>query len=290
MARTISTIHSELKANFMDNSKLQEKYSFDSDETFDNQFSNVSIENLFLYIVALSIYILEQLYDDHKSDVETTLSNMRPHSLKWYVEKAKAFQFGDEYNLVDGTDYYTKEDEDAQIVAYAAAAEKNGTLLLKVAKKNTDGNLEPLSKVSTGEQDNEFTPFKEYISRVKDAGVKVDVISDVGDDLNISIDIWYDPLVLNKNGELLDGSGVKPAEVTIKEFIISLPFNGEFVLAKLVEALVNTQGIDFPVIHSIQQSKYDANDWTDVTGKVVPYAGYFNILEKNFNINYKANV
>lgn len=279
MARTITQIHTELKSNFIANSDIETKYGLDPAQTFDQQFSKVSIENLFLYIVALSIYVLEQIFDDHKSDVDTALANMRPHRLQWYVEKAKAFQYGDA--LVEDADYYAEEDEEAQIISHASAEEKAGKLFVKVAKL-VNGALAPLAAA-------ELTAFTNYMERVKDAGVSITYISDVGDDLKLVMDIWYNPLVVSENGELLSNSSVKPAEDAINDFIVNLPFNGEFIVTELVDALQAAEGIDIPVIISAE-SKYAANDYTNIDGKVVPNAGYFNISAENLTLNYRANV
>lgn len=279
MARTITQIHNELKSNFIANTDIQEKYGIDTSLTFDQQFSKVSIENLFLYIVAVSIYILEQLFDDHKTDVDEALANMRPHRLQWYVTKAKAFQYGD--SLVSDADYYDVEDEEKQIISHASAEEVAGRLFIKVAKL-VDNSLAPLSST-------ELSSFTTYMERIKDAGVSITYISDEGDDLRIVMDIWYDPLVVNENGELLEDSSVKPAEDAIRNFIVNLPFNGEFIVTDLVDALQEAQGIDIPVILSAE-SKYADNDWENIDGKVVPHAGYFKLSEENLVLNYRANV
>ncbi len=279
MARTITQIHNELKSNFIANSSIEAKYGLDPLRTFDQQFSKVSIENLFLYIVALSIHVLEQIFDNHKSDVTTTLANQRPHRLQWYVEKAKAFQYGDA--LVEDADYYAVEDEEAQIISHASAEEAAGRLFVKVAKL-VDSALAPLSAT-------ELNSFSTYMERVKDAGVSITYISDVGDDLRLVMDIWYNPLVVDENGALLSDSSVKPAEDAINDFIVNLPFNGEFIVTELVDALQKAEGIDIPVILSAE-SKYAANDYVNIDGKVVPHAGYFNITPENLTLNYRANV
>jgi hypothetical protein len=279
MARTINDIHKALKSNFVDNSNLQTKYGLDPAQTFDQQFSKVSIENLFLYIVALSIHILEQIYDDHKSNVDTALENMRPHRLQWYAQKAQSFQYGDA--LVEGTDEYPEEDEEAQIISHASVEEKAGRLFMKVAKLVNE-ELAPLEA-------SELSAFAQYMETVKDAGVLIDYISNQGDDLKLSMDIWYNPLVFRENGTLISDSSVEPAKDTIKEFITNLPFNGEFVLTELVDALQEAEGIDIPIVLNAQ-SKYGANDYENIDGKVVPNAGYMVITDENLTLNYRPNV
>lgn len=279
MARTIAQIHTELKSNFIANSDLAVKYELDPAKTFDQEFSRVSLENLFLYIVAMSIYVLERLYDVHVNQVDTTLANMRPHRLQWYVERAKAFQYGDA--LVQDADYYAEVDPDAQIISHASAEEKAGRLFIKVAKLVSDV-LSPLNST-------ELNSFSTYMERIKDAGVSITYISTAGDELRLVMDIWYNPLVVSETGELLRDSSVKPAEDAINNFIVNLPFNGEFIVTELVDALQAAEGIDIPVIISAE-SKYAANEYINIDGKVVPNAGYFVIQPENLTLNYRANV
>jgi len=255
------------------------------DETLNTRLTSTSKTarwRLTTYVVAVSIWMLEKLFDEHQLEVNTILATQKTHNLQWYSQIAKAFQYG--HALVLDKDYYESDDPDARIVKYAAVDEINGTLIMKVAKDN-NGELAPLSTASP----NELTPFTQYIFRVKDAGVKIIVVSDVGDSLRLVMDIYYDPLVLNADGTLISDSSQTPAEDTIKSFIKTLPFNGEFIPAKLVDALQNTHGIDIPEILSVE-TKYAQNDWVAVQGKVVPNAGYLTIADEDLTLNYIANV
>jgi len=244
--------------------------------------SKTAIYRLFAYVVAVAIWIHETLFDEHKAEVNEILASQKTHNLRWYAEMARAFQYG--YGLVDGTDYYPEIDESAQIVSHAAVDEINGTLYMKVAKEDS-GELAPLSIADP----NEITPFGEYIQRIKDAGVKINIISDVGDSLRITLDVFYDPLLIDENGLLLADSSQEPAKDAIKNFIKNLPFNGEFIPASLVDALQETEGVDIPVILSCE-TKYALNEWQNVDGKVVPNAGYLTVADEDLTINYRANV
>lgn len=279
MARTITEIHDELKSNFIDNSSLQSAYNMDTDLSFDEQFSSVSIESLFLYIVAVGIYTLEVLFDTHTSDVNTTVDEEKPHTLKWYSEKAKAFQYGD--SLVEDEDYYETEDEDLQIITNAAVSETSGELFIKVAKTEDD----ELSALD----DDELTAFQTYMGEIKDAGVKINYISQDGDDLKLEMDIWYDPLVIDSEGILLSDGETEPAKACIKDFIKNLDFDGEFILADLVDALRETEGVDIATVISAEY-KYAANDYSNIDAKVTPEAGYLVISDDDLTLNYRANV
>jgi hypothetical protein len=270
MARSITTIQQEM----ID--------AVQSDDTLNTKLTSASktaIWRLTTYIVATAIWALEVLYDELVSDVNNTLATQKTHNLYWYAEKAKAFQYG--YALADDADYYETEDESAQVVHNAAVDEIAGKLFMKVAK--LDGSeLAPLSA-------DELTSFTQYIHTVKDAGVVINIVSDEGDQLQLVMDIYYDPLVLNADGTLINDSSSEPAKETIKSFISELPFNGEFIPASLVDALQDTEGVDIPEILSVA-TKYAANDWASVQGKVVPNAGYLTISDDDLTLNYIANV
>lgn len=273
MARTVTAIQQEIINNVQGNEVLSEKLT---------STSKTAIWRLTAYVVAVAIWALEKLFDAHTAEVSAAIANKRPQTLPWYADMAKRFQYG--YALPRDTDIYPVIDESAMIVAQASVTEAAGKLRMKVAKKSGD-TLAPLSTANP----DELTPFTDYVGRWKGGGVVVNIISAVGDDLRLVMDIWYDPLVLDATGKLLIDGTTEPAKEAIKQFITSLDFDGEFVPALLVDALQATVGIDIPVITSCE-TKFAENDWSIVDGKVIPNAGYLTIADENLTINYRANV
>ena len=255
--------------------------SIQEDEVLKQRLSNTSKTarwRLTTYVVAVAHWLLQVLFDEHKKEVDSKLATQRAHNQYWYAAKAKAFQYG--HALVPEKDYYKTIDEKTMVVSHAAVDEINGKLFIKVAKDN-GSSLMPLTE--------ELDAFIQYLQRVKDAGVKITVISEQGDDLRLVMDIWYDPQLLNEDGSLIRDPSRFPARDTINRFISRLPFNGEFVPTLLVDALQETEGIAYPEILSVE-TRYAANDWSAVHGKEVPNAGYLTIKDENLTINYKANV
>jgi len=273
MARTISEIQQGMVDTIQADDVLKVRLT---------STSKTAMWRLQTYVVAVAIWLLEVLFDNHVSEVNNILATQLTHNLYWYSNKAKEFQYG--FGLVPDTDTYATIDESAQIVTHASVDEINGTLFMKVAK-DVDGQLQPLSTAAP----DELTPFTQYVARFKDAGVKVVVVSVVGDSLRLVMDIYYDPLIINADGTLIIDPSRKPAEDTIRAFITKLPFNGEFIPESMVDALQATGGIDIPTILSVE-TKYAANDWQSVQGKVVPNAGYLTIVPEDLTLNYKANV
>jgi hypothetical protein len=268
MARTIDTINNDLKQAFMQDTTLAEKYGFTAGANFADTFSRFSIESIILYIVAASIWTLEKLFDTHTAEVTDYIATMKPHSLRWYVEKAKAFMYG--VPLIDGSDQYDttnltdEQIAEKKIVTFAACTEANATLYLKVAKAGP-------APLTTDEK----AAFVAYLHEIKDAGVRIDVISENGDYIKLQMVIYYDPLLINANGES-KGTGNKVVEDAIKNYIENIPFNGEFRKNELEDAI---QAVDGVVMVEFERAEHSETGEDDTYEEVIPYckptSGYF---------------
>ncbi|WPC10730.1 hypothetical protein LEQ05_12810 [Riemerella anatipestifer] len=123
------------------------------------------------------------------------------------------------------------------------------------------------------------------MSEIKDAGVKITIINYLPDILRLQMKIYRDPLVLDPNGQSIL-TGKKPVEDAIKAYLKKLPFNGELVLAHLVDELQKVEGVRIPNI-TLAESKWidaDVNDYGNfqpVDVRTIPISGYFKI--ENFN-------
>ena len=268
MARTITQIKSELTTAFMADTTLAASYGFTPGADFDRTFSKVSIENILLYIVAAAIWTLEKLFDTHTAEIYDYIATMKPHSLRWYVEKAKAFMYG--VPLIDGTDQHNTTgmtDEQmaaARIVTFSACTEANATLYLKVAKAGPA----PLTA-------DEKAAFVAYMHEIKDAGVRIDVISENGDYLKLDMVIYYDPLLINADGES-KATGSKVVEDAIKNYIENIPFNGEFRKNELEDAIQAVEGV---VMVEFERAEHSETGLDGTYEEVIPYckptSGYF---------------
>lgn len=260
----------------MSNPTMAAYYGFTVGEDFNSRFAKVSLESILFFIVASAIFVLESLYDNLKAYVDAALNARLTHNRQWYVDLAKAFQYGDTINPLTGK--YDVVDESKQVIDYAAVDEINGVLFIKVARL-MNGELAPLSTEM-------MTAFAVYIQATKDAGVVVKNISEVGDDARLVIDIWYDAQVLNADGSAIDGSG-EPAKETVLNYLKNLPFNGEFTILAMEDDLQVTKGVVIPKTLSAE-SKYANNDWAVIDAKVKPHAGYMVVKDENLTLNYRA--
>ena len=79
-------------------------------------------------------------------------------------------------------------------------------------------------------------PREKLIKMVEDTAVMIDtVLSNLteADLLKVAYTIYYDPLVMNSDGELIADDTIKPVELAINNYIQNLPFNGILNLNKL---------------------------------------------------------
>jgi len=269
--RTVNDIKNEMAAAFMSNETLAARYGFPIGAAFDDHFSRVSIESLILYVVAFAIYTLEKLFDLHRTEMEQLLSTRMPHRLKWYYDKALAFQYG--RSLMPDSDTYDEVVSSEKIVKYASVVEYQGKLFIKVAKG--DAHKEPLT-------DAELTAITSYFSEIKDAGVKLEVISLPADHIAISIDIYYDPMVLSESGLRLD-TGEDSVRNTIRHFVEhGIPFNGQYRNADLIDALQLLDGVIIAELRqasTVPHSDFTNNPtnppWVTINAYHTPISGYY---------------
>lgn len=262
MARTIIEIRDEL---------LAEKAGQPVLDTLTST-SLTSVWRLMIYIVAVAIWSLEKIFDLFRTEIEDTIALLKPHSLRWYAYKAKNFLYG--YNLVLESDYYDTsaltdtQIETASIIKHAAVTEQVRGLRVKVAKE-TSGDLAALDA-------GELLAFTEYMERIKDAGVKLLITSDVADSLKLNLQVYYNPLVLNANGERLDGTNPTPVQNAVKNYLKNLPFNGVFVTEYLTDVLQKVDGVVIPHVLDAN-AQYGALPYSSFVVKYTPDAGYLRI-------------
>ncbi len=86
MARTITEIQDDIISRITATAGLADL----------NSSSKTAVWRLWTYVVAVTAWVLENLFDLHKSEVTSLINEKAPHSLRWYANKAKDFQHGSE--------------------------------------------------------------------------------------------------------------------------------------------------------------------------------------------------
>lgn len=276
MARSIVEIQAEMLKAISTNEVLSTQLT---------STSKVAVYRLFTFVAASSVWILENLFDTHKKEVQDIIESKFPHRPSWYRSKALDFQYG--YDLIEDSDKYdnslltAEQIEASKIVKYSAVTKNGGQLLIKIASEN-GGVLAPITAPQKAS-------FDAYIEEITDCGVKYVVINNLPDILLLNLQIFRDPLVIDANGmNILTGS--YPVQDAILEYMKELPFNGELVLFNLEQKLKMVEGVRIPNIVNAESQVFDlsTNDYLPaqpITVKTVPESGYFTIL--NFdNVSY----
>ena len=311
MARTTKEIADGMKQSFVNDTSIRSMYSLDTNwnyrgtqtalEFYNAHFSAVSIETIFIYLVAIVANAIEVLFDEHKANITRIVETERFGLPGWYRKMALRFRFGagldENYYDPDGafadTDIYPAQYQNDQdyphIVKYAYAEETAEHLgvTIKIAKE-TDGVLSPLDD-GTDDTDNEIAAFTAYINRIKPAGIPVAVINQPPDQLTLALVVKYDPLLLNTNGTLISSPSDKPVEIAIERYLNSIDFNGRFIPMKLIDAVQVAEGVKIAEITSAiaQHAGYDPQP---IGIEYTPYAGYMKLESSNLTINYEAYV
>ncbi|MDR0604589.1 MAG: hypothetical protein LBG80_09835 [Bacteroidales bacterium] len=268
MARSIKEIADSIKEAFVKNTTLQVLYGLNSGKTYDEQFSDVSLETVLIEEVATASSVTENLVEMRKAEIDRIILSERYGYKGWYERMMKKFQFGDDVNELDEKDYYDTIDESKQIIKFAYCEEKEGGILLKVAKADANGEPEALD---AGTNTNiEYTAVLEYINRVKPAGIKVELRSEDADKLKVSILIRYNALLF-----VTEDAMKNAVQTSIKDYLKSLEYNGAFVGMTMIDFLQSVAGIE---IAQISYAGVSHALWgiEDITNKVsyTPYSGY----------------
>ena len=253
---------------------VKSTYGLDGSKSFADCFSMASLENIIFYVFAVAVWALEKLFDLHRADVDARIEQLEPHTLRWYVSKAKAYMQGQK--LVTDCDYYDTEgmtEQDiaaAKVVKYAVATESNTVVYIKVARE-VDGNPAALTA-------GQLEGLTSYMNEIKDAGVSVQLRNEPADQMRISLLIYYDPtlLIIDANG---NGSqnGKDPVRETTKQVIENLPFNGMFRKSDLMAALQALPCVEVADIKSVKVKPRNGAEWQTVEGYDRPYSGYYSI-------------
>lgn len=263
MARTVAEIKKTMTDAFMADATIRDKYGLSVNDTFSGKFSSVSIENILFFIVAACCHVMEVIFDQFRKDVEEKIETAVVATVPWYHKMALAFQYGDSLVLNEKTMAYVYEtvDESKQLVKYAAVRDK-GTSVQILVSGDQGGSPVALSN-------DVLTVFKEYMNRVKVAGVILNIDSRESDEVQVCAIITIDTLVLNEDGTTRSG-GDKPVEDAIKGYLKSIVYGGTLNKTKLVDAIQCAEGV---VDVELTAVKYKADNGQLITLTGNNYAG-----------------
>jgi hypothetical protein len=274
MARTIEVIQQQIIDNLAIGGILVSSDKF-------------SRRRIWTYVVAYCIWILENIMDVFKSEINETIAQRKPHTKNWYKNTVLSYLHGFvvdastlQYNLTGVSDAAI---EAARIVKYCAVDDGNDSLNVKVAKE-TGGVLEPLTP-------GELAGLKSYMEDdqlgQKDAGVFLNFINDNADELLLKYDVYVNPSVIDDTGVHIL-SGVKTVEVAINNFLESLEFNGVFATQNLeIEIRKNVEGVELMKLRLCQVRAAGESLWNTLDVQYLPNSGYLKFINTNdLELNY----
>lgn len=237
MARTVAEIKKTMTDAFMADATIREKYGLKEDSTWNGSFSSVSLENIIFFIVAACCHVLESIFELHAKEVEEKISMAVVASVPWYYKMAKAFQYGDQLVLDETTQQYgyATIDENKQLVKYAAVRDRGTSVQILVSGEKSGKPVALSNDV--------LTVFKQYMNRVKVAGVVLSVRSKNADKLIIKAKVYVDSLVMGADGALIS-DGSKPVEEAVNSYLNSILYGGTFNKTKLTNAILGVNGVN----------------------------------------------
>ncbi len=287
MAKTRQEIKQEITSAFVNNDTIKSLYGLTPGNSFEEEFSLVSLENILFDMISFSIHLLAKLFDAHKQEITTIIKDQKKGRLSWYRFMALKFQYGfdlqtDSDNF-DNNGFTQEQIANSKIIKYAAVNNSDtiGEIVIKVAGESNN----ELSPITNAEKDS----LSAYFEEIKFAGTAIHIINYQADILLLNLVIYRDPLVIDANGySIINGN--KPVEDAIQEFMKELPFNGEYTNAALVDKLQEVDGVIIPHLIVAKSSWIDPSingygQPTNIDVKRIAKSGYFKI--ENFdNISY----
>ena len=242
--------------------------------------SKVAIWRLMFWVVAVSIWIHESLWDVFRDEINAIAEATIAGTSQWYRNQCLLFQYGDdlEYNTTTYKFEYSTKEANKQTIKRASVQEFGGDLLIKVAKE-VSGSIEPLDT-------DEYNAFSAYMNQIKFAGTFLNIISQDADLINITIQVYYDPKILNSSGQLLSDTSVKPVEDAIAGYLDDLPWNGIYRNTSLVDAVQQAAGVTDVVLGTVQAKAYNAATYGTVTRTYQTVAGHIqlNTLTTSYHV------
>ena len=222
MARTLSEINTELAATQATYPALRGLTSP----------SATSVWGLLRFVVATCAQTLETLWDRFRTDVDGVVARAPAGTPDWYAARALLFQQGDTLTVLDNVISYPVNSTGPKVIARAAAKEnkQTGKLLIKVAAAGpTPGTLAALDAPT-------LTQVKGYFDRLQFAGTKLEIVSRDADRLQLTGQVYYDPLLNLPAVQLA-------VRAALAGYLAALDFAGQVYVAKLVDAIQAVPGV-----------------------------------------------
>jgi hypothetical protein len=276
--RTVDEIRNTLRTAFVSNAVLKEAYGLNPAKRFEEQFSVASVEAVLTDLAARTVYDHEYLTGVMLAGIEAQINAQIPFSAQWYQAKALEFQKGDSLQFNPSTFRfdYPVLNQGKRIIKEAAIRQATGTDGLTVLKVYAvKEEREPLNA-------DEMAAFSSYIREIGAAGTHFVFISEAPAPVTVKCIVYYDPQVLDSEGNLLQGEG-KPAVQAVEDYTKSIPYTGRFSASRCVDAIQGATGVLDVFLESVKM----AGDDNDQPPFFYSASGFF---EPAADITYSAQI
>ena len=235
-----------------------------------NSTSKVAIWRLIFFVIAVGIWMVENIFDEHKSYINSRVDELIVGSDKWIELKAREFQFGDPLVWLGNRYGYETINEANRIVKLVAVTPSAGMVLVKVAKL--------VGEDPTPLTNDELAAFSAYMAKIKFAGILMPCVSRNADEIRLHYRVYIDPLVLNIDGSLKSNPSVKPVEDAINNYCKNLPFNGIYTVTEQTDLIQGAEGVFNPVF--VQGfTRFGTTVWQPLGDYYTPNAGYLKVSD-----------
>lgn len=238
MARTAQEIFDEMIAIKEADPKLSGLTSTSVTAIYRNLFFDVSA----------SISIFEQLQDAFLLDLQFQKDTTQVYTPQYWNDRMiNQFQFapGDsDRGVIAINDQfeigYVITDETKRIIEFSATkqADRNRQVTIKIAKDDGNGNPEQVTV-------DELNAAKDYVDRIKGAGLLISTVSFPADQLFLEIDLFY-------NGQFVESVTKSNVDSAIREYLQDLEFDGRIKLIKLVDKIQEVPGVSDVLVNQAQ--------------------------------------
>lgn len=227
MARTISQIKQQI---------LTEKATYSELNVLNNP-STTSLFNLWAYITAVCISVLENLQDVFITEVETIVSRGVVGSKAWLDYQIRRFQYTN-ILILDTVTFiykYANSDVSKEIISRVSISDGiNKEIIIKVAKS------EPPTPLTTDEKD----ALNSYLKQIVTAGVSTNLISTDSDKVKLIAQIYYD----GQYSSVIKDNVI----IGIKNYLLNLPFDTQIKVSSIQDSIQNVLGVKDVIINYLE--------------------------------------
>ena len=217
--RTIAQIQTQIQQSVANNATLSALLT---------STSVTAIWNLFTYIMAVAIAMLEQIMLVFWNEVETIVSAAVPGTAPWIQAQCFLWEYGNTITLnANYTLSYAVPNAVLQIIsACAVVTGTNGQVNIK-AVTGASPSYTTLTTL-------QLNSLKSYLSAILPAGMNFNILSVASDTLTSVATIYY-------NGQYTGAPAA--AFVAYQNYLASLPFNGVVKISAMEQAILAVPGV-----------------------------------------------